>query len=115
MTRRRLITQLGIVAVGLLVAFGATNAAYRAEISAQEHSHDAAVSERGGRDVGLHAGVLKPERSQRMLRFGLAMLPAGLLAVALRRHRIRVYSSRTGRLGFAVASLGRGPPLLRVR
>ena len=115
MPRRPLISQLAVVAAGLLIALGAANVAYTPEITTQEHAHDAAVSERNSRDVGLHVGIIKTERSQRLLRFGLAVLATASLAVALSRRRVRPRSSRTGRLGFAAGSLGRGPPLLRVR
>ena len=115
MTRRRLITQVAVVAAGVLIALGAANAAYTPEVATQEHTHDAVASERSARDIGLHVGIVRTERTQRLLRFGLAVLAAASLAVAPLRRRARPHSSQTSRLGFAAGSLGRGPPLLRVR
>jgi hypothetical protein len=116
MTRRRLLLLFGVVAAALLVAVGAANAVYRADASGERKSHSAVAAQRAGaRDVGIHAGVLKTERSQRLLRFGLAVLGAGLAAVALRGRRTGATRSGGTRLGFAVGALGRGPPALRVR
>ena len=118
MARRRLLAQLGAIAAVLLVALGAANAAYGTDASTQAHTRDEAASDRAGsRDVGIHAGVVKTERSERLLRLrlGLAVIGAGVLAFALRRRRYSLAPVGGGRLGFGAGALGRGPPLLRVR
>jgi hypothetical protein len=116
MTRRRLLAQFGVVAAAVLVALGVANAAYSSDASGQAHAQDGVASEHvRTRDVATHAGVLKTERSARLLRLGLAVLGAGVLAFASRRRRTSPAPVAGGRLGFAVGALGRGPPVLRVR
>jgi hypothetical protein len=116
MTRRRLLAQFGVVAAALLVAVGVAHAAYSSDARGQAHAQDGVASAHvRTRDVATHAGVLKTERSARLLRLGVAVLGAGVLAFALRRRRNSPAAVGGGRLGFAVGALGRGPPVLRVR
>ena len=116
MTRRRLLPRFGVVAAALLVALGASNAAYRVDAGNESESQHAVAAQRAGaRDVGVHLGAIRAERSERLLRLGLAVLGAGLVAVALRGRRTAAAAVRGARLGFANGALGRGPPALRFR
>src|SRR3977135_3609713 len=109
MTLRRLLLLFGVVAAALLVGLAATNAAYQATTGNEDQSHHAVASERTRtREVGVHAAVVKTQRSERLLRLGLAVLGAGLAALALRGRRTSPVRLDGGRLGFAAGALGRG-------